>query len=103
MVLIFCVAGMSRSASLCLAYLMKYCGMSLLDSYNYLKRRRPRIKPNCSFFKQLIRYEEKLRGSRSVNMIFNEMVQMEIPSVYDYDYKFIGAYRKKGAEKKARN
>lgn len=102
--LIFCVAGVSRSASFCLAYLMKHCNLSLLNAYNYLKKRRPRIKPNCGFFRQLIKYEEKLRGCRSVDMIFNEMVQMEIPCVYDCDYKFVSDFRKnKEQEKKARN
>lgn len=101
--LIFCVAGVSRSASICLAYLMKHCNLSLLDAYNYLKKRRPRIKPNCGFFRQLIKYEEELRGCRSVDMVFNEMVQMEIPSVYDCDYKFVSGFRKKEQEKKARN
>lgn len=82
---------------------MKHCNMSLVDAYTYLKKRRPRIKPNCGFFRQLIKYEEELRGRRSVEMIFNEMVQMEIPSVYDNEYRFVSAFRKKEQEKKARN
>lgn len=82
---------------------MKYSNFSLLDAYKYLKKRRPRIKPNCGFFRQLIKYEEELRGCRTVDMIFNETVQMEIPSVYDCDYKFASAFRKKEQNRKARN
>ncbi|VEN58564.1 unnamed protein product, partial [Callosobruchus maculatus] len=45
--LVFCVAGVSRSASICIAYLMKHFKLSLLEAYNLVKSRRPRIRPNC--------------------------------------------------------
>lgn len=35
--LVHCVAGVSRSASLCLAYLMKYMKMTLKDAYYHVK------------------------------------------------------------------
>ncbi|XP_068903533.1 dual specificity protein phosphatase 21 isoform X3 [Tenebrio molitor] len=94
-ILVYCVAGVSRSASICLAYLMKHQGLTLLDAYNYVKLRRSKIKPNCGFFKQLIEYEKKLFGSNTVRMIFNELVQMEIPDVYDCDYQFVSHFNKK--------
>lgn len=87
--LVFCVAGVSRSASLCIAYLMKYHQLSLLEAYNYVKTRRPRIKPNCGFFKQLIEYEHKMYKSSTVKMVYNELVQMSIPDVYNNDYKVV--------------
>lgn len=93
--MVYCVAGVSRSASICLAYLMKHQGLTLLDAYNYVKLRRSKIKPNCGFFKQLIEYEKKLFGSNTVRMIFNELVQMEIPDVYDCDYQFVSHFNKK--------
>ncbi|KAG5898926.1 hypothetical protein JTB14_007961 [Gonioctena quinquepunctata] len=93
--LVYCVAGVSRSASICLAYLMKYQRLSLLEAYNYVKLRRPRIRPNCGFFKQLIEYEKQLFGCNTVQMVFNEFVQMEIPDVYDCDYKVPTSYSKK--------
>ncbi|XP_057656841.1 dual specificity protein phosphatase 18-like [Diorhabda carinulata] len=93
--LVYCVAGVSRSSSICLAYLMKYYKLSLLESYNYLKLRRPRIKPNCGFFKQLIEYEKQLFGCNTVQMVYNEFVQMEIPDVYDSDYRPITSFSKK--------
>ncbi|XP_072382942.1 dual specificity protein phosphatase 21-like [Diabrotica undecimpunctata] len=93
--MVYCVAGVSRSASICIAYLMKYHKLSLLESYNYVKLRRSRIKPNCGFFKQLIEYEKQLFGSNTVQMVFNEFVQMEIPDVYDADYRPITSYSKK--------
>ncbi|XP_056638808.1 dual specificity protein phosphatase 18-like [Diorhabda sublineata] len=93
--LVYCVAGVSRSSSICLAYLMKYYKLSLLESYNYLKLRRPRIKPNCGFFKQLIEYEKQLFGCNTVQMVYNEFVQMDIPDVYDSDYRPITTFSKK--------
>lgn len=93
--LVYCVAGVSRSASICIAYFMKHHQLSLLEAYNYVKLKRPRIKPNCGFFKQLIEYEKQLYGCNTVHMVFNEFVQMEIPDVYDSEYKLISHFTKK--------
>ncbi|GLV41385.1 uncharacterized protein CBL_06615 [Carabus blaptoides fortunei] len=85
--LVHCVAGVSRSASLCVAYLMKYQHMSLLQAYNYVKSKRPQIKPNNGFFRQLIEYEYRLFGENSVKMVYNDYVNAEIPEVYACDYQ----------------
>nr|CAI5843028.1 unnamed protein product [Callosobruchus analis] len=92
--LVFCVAGVSRSASICIAYLMKHFKLSLLEAYNLVRARRPRIRPNCGFFKQLIEYEKSLFDCNTVRMVFNDMVRMEIPDVYENDYKVV-TYRRK--------
>ena len=78
--LVHCVAGVSRSASICIAYLMKFHGMTLLDAYHFVKKARPVIRPNVGFFKQLIEYERKLYNRNSVTMV-NSPVGM-VPSVY---------------------
>ncbi|CAH0556480.1 unnamed protein product [Brassicogethes aeneus] len=93
--LVYCVAGVSRSASICISYLMKYHQLSLLEAYNYVKIKRPRIKPNCGFFKQLIEYEKQLYCCNTVVMVFNEFVKMSIPNVYDSEYRFINNLTKK--------
>lgn len=93
--LVHCVAGISRSASVCIAYLMKYHGLSLLEAYNDVKLKRPLIRPNCAFFKQLMKYENSLYGCTSVAMVYNEYLKMEIPDVYDSQYQYLNAYRKK--------
>ncbi|XP_060517463.1 dual specificity protein phosphatase 18-like [Cylas formicarius] len=92
--LVYCVAGVSRSASVCIAYMMKYHRMSLLEAYTYVKRVRPRIRPNCGFFKQLIEYERRLYEVSTVKMVFNEFVRMEIPDVYDSQYPYVRKYDK---------
>lgn len=73
-VLVHCMAGASRSPTLCLAYLMRYHQMRLRDAFRFLKSRRPVVHPNNGFFRQLIDYEVKLFGSASVEMV-------EVPSL----------------------
>ncbi|MGH0177981.1 UNVERIFIED_CONTAM: hypothetical protein FKN15_076189 [Acipenser sinensis] len=68
-VLVHCAAGVSRSATLCLAYLMKYHRMSLAEAHAWVKSRRPVIRPNAGFWKQLIEYERRLFGRSSVKMV----------------------------------
>lgn len=85
--LVHCVAGVSRSASLCLAYLIKYAGMNLKDAFQHVKNVRPRIRPNSGFFQQLRSYEEMRLGSLSVKMIFLECLQKEIPEVYESEFR----------------
>lgn len=67
--LVHCAAGVSRSASVCIAYLMKYHRMNLKDAYTYVKSCRPIIRPNPGFFRQLIEYEQRLFGTATVNMV----------------------------------
>jgi len=62
--LVHCVAGVSRSAAFCLAYLMKYESMSLRQAYRYMALRRPVVRPNLGFWKQLIDYEQVLRPQK---------------------------------------
>lgn len=85
-VLVHCVAGVSRSVTLCLAYLVKWHKMTLRDAYHHTKQRRPQIRPNTGFFKQLIKYEERLFGEASVKMVYCEAIDKEIPDVYEPDY-----------------
>ncbi len=56
-VIVHCAAGMSRSPTLIIAYLMienKWC---FEEAYNYIKAKRPHISPNIGFIKQLKQLE----------------------------------------------
>ena len=44
--IVYCRAGMSRSAALCIAYFMKYHGMTVDDAFQNVRERRPIIHPN---------------------------------------------------------
>ncbi|XP_066512520.1 dual specificity protein phosphatase 18-like isoform X1 [Hoplias malabaricus] len=80
-VLVHCCAGVSRSATLCLAFLIKHCSMSLLEAHELVKSKRPIIRPNSGFWTQLIRYEEKLRGTSSVVMVSSPVGL--VPDLYE--------------------
>uniref|UniRef100_A0A8C6WDV2 Zgc:153044 n=1 Tax=Neogobius melanostomus TaxID=47308 RepID=A0A8C6WDV2_9GOBI len=79
--LVHCNAGVSRSAALCMVYLVKHQGASLLEAHTWIKKCRPMARPNNGFWRQLIRYESELRGSTSVQLVFSSMG--EIPDIYE--------------------
>ncbi|KAF8630932.1 hypothetical protein AX17_005289 [Amanita inopinata Kibby_2008] len=56
-VLVHCQQGVSRSAAVVIAYLIRNLGMSYDNAYTYLKRRRACIKPNAGFVKALQEWE----------------------------------------------
>ena len=89
-VLVHCVAGISRSASIVLAYLMKYLQMELRVAYKFLHTKRPIVRPNSSFFRQLIQYEALLFGKNTVEMTtiqsFDDKT-IEVPDLYVKEYK----------------
>lgn len=73
-VLVHCKMGVSRSASVVIAYAMKAFGWDFKTAFDYVKRKRSCIKPNGSFVSQLETYQgildamknrEKLQRSKS--------------------------------------
>lgn len=65
-VLVHCAAGISRSASVIIYYLMRAKGLTYDQAYGRLKRFRPIVQPNPGFEKQLrywkIKKNDKLNG-----------------------------------------
>jgi protein tyrosine phosphatase (PTP) superfamily phosphohydrolase (DUF442 family) len=61
-VLVHCKAGVSRSASVVLAYLMEYHSYSLHEAFLLMLRHRPTITPNPGFMEQLRSYEKEKCG-----------------------------------------
>ncbi|XP_077977271.1 dual specificity protein phosphatase 18-like [Glandiceps talaboti] len=83
--LVHCVAGVSRSTTLCIVYLMKHESLSLREAHDYIKARRSVIRPNLGFWKQLINYEMRLYGRNTVRMVPSSLGW--IPDVYEKEVK----------------
>ena len=56
-VLVHCRAGVSRSASIVIAYLMKYHNLSFNQAHEYVRTKRPIINPNVGFISQLLNFK----------------------------------------------
>ncbi|XP_039037840.1 dual specificity protein phosphatase 1B-like isoform X2 [Hibiscus syriacus] len=61
-VLVHCFMGISRSATVVIAFLMKKNGMRFSQALEHVKRRRPQVSPNPGCVLQLQHFESTLRG-----------------------------------------
>lgn len=59
-VLVHCQAGISRSATICLAYLIQSHRVRLDEAFDFVKQRRGVISPNFSFMGQLLQLETQV-------------------------------------------
>ena len=59
-VFVHCYAGVSRSASILIAYLMKSKKMKFDEALNLLKSKRSKVNPNAGFILQLRAYEKEI-------------------------------------------
>ncbi|KRZ55868.1 Dual specificity protein phosphatase 7 [Trichinella nativa] len=64
-VLVHCLAGISRSVTVTVAYLMQTLSLSLDDAYDMVKRHKPNISPNFDFLGQLVEFERRMVESRA--------------------------------------
>uniref|UniRef100_A0A0A9YYM7 protein-tyrosine-phosphatase n=1 Tax=Lygus hesperus TaxID=30085 RepID=A0A0A9YYM7_LYGHE len=61
-VLVHCVAGVSRSVTITLAYLMARHCLTMNDAFIWVRNRKPNIAPNFHFMEELARFEQDLFG-----------------------------------------
>jgi len=59
-ILIHCEAGISRSSTIVIAYLMKTKKMGYEKSLEFVREKRPIVDPNLGFIVQLMDYEKKI-------------------------------------------
>ncbi|CAN9514849.1 unnamed protein product [Ophioblennius macclurei] len=91
-VFVHCQAGISRSATICLAYLMRTNRVKLDEAFEFVKQRRSIISPNFSFMGQLLQFESQVlatstcsseAGSPAIgnnNTVFNFPVSIPVHS-----------------------
>lgn len=73
-VLVNCMAGVSRSATIILVYLMRYYEANLKEAFKYVKSKRSQICPNKKFVEYLIQEEKKLLGYNSLT--YKEFIEL---------------------------
>lgn len=82
---VHCMAGVSRSAALILAYMIKYTTFTFLDAFLHVKSIRSPMRPNIGFIQQLSLYEQTVRGKRSVefeDLVIEDRYKVCIPKFY---------------------
>ena len=78
-VLVHCEAGISRSATICIAYLMCYKRWTLDLAYDFVKSRRNLISPNLNFMQQLHQFERQLFGRMEAPLSHVPVEDLRLP------------------------
>ncbi|CAL1573811.1 unnamed protein product [Knipowitschia caucasica] len=76
-VLVHCQAGVSRSATVVIAYLMKHTLMTMTDAYKYVRSRRPVVSPNLNFMGQLLEFERDLNSGVTPRILMPKLNGVE--------------------------
>ena len=76
----YCAAGVSRSPSLCIMYLMRSEKIPLKQAYYDVYEKRPFISPNIGFWRQMIEFEQTEFGNSSVELLRG--MRQPVPDVY---------------------
>ncbi|XP_020512120.1 dual specificity protein phosphatase 16 [Labrus bergylta] len=82
-VLVHCLAGISRSATIAIAYIMKRMDMNLDEAYRFVKEKRPTISPNFNFLGQLLDFEKKIKSPNETklkSLLHPESAEVSAPS-----------------------
>ncbi|KAF2885666.1 hypothetical protein ILUMI_20517 [Ignelater luminosus] len=83
-VLVHCLAGVSRSVTITVAYLMYKFSLNLNDAFNLVRARKSNIAPNFHFMEQLHNFERELKldvSSQSPSSIMDQ-IQQEPPETH---------------------
>ena len=82
-ILVHCVAGRSRSATIVIAYIMWYKKISYEDAFNFVKERRTIVEPNDGFKEQLQLFEKELiKNEYNIDKIKFDEIKWE-PKTYN--------------------
>ncbi|CCV02518.1 Dual specificity phosphatases [Armadillidium vulgare iridescent virus] len=73
-VLIHCQAGISRSATITIAFVMRVLHKNLDDALEYVKAKRPIVNPNKGFIQQLKLFENFLNSNKKYFKITTKQI-----------------------------
>lgn len=76
-ILVHCHAGVSRSATLTIAYILKHSKMTMMDTYRYVKGKRAIISPNFNFMGQLMEFEQSLNQGTTKRILHPQLQGVE--------------------------
>lgn len=78
------MAGISRSATLVIAYLMQYYGLPMQQAYQFVKDKRPTSSPNLNFMGQLVEFDRIIKEHKLTQFLdisaYIPTVELEIRS-----------------------
>ncbi|KAM6972170.1 dual specificity protein phosphatase 5 [Aplochiton taeniatus] len=83
-VLVHCEAGISRSPTICMAYIMKTERRQLEEAFDIIKQRRALISPNFSFMGQLLQFESEVLSSTPAQATTPEPCTPCVPEVASF-------------------
>lgn len=78
-VLVHCRAGISRSATICIAYLMVHNSLSLDQAFDFIRERRRIISPNMNFMQQLFEFERMLLVKHVRTIVYPAVHEISSP------------------------
>lgn len=78
-VLVHCYAGISRSSTIVISYLMKRYDMTYFDAEHFLRSKRRCIEPNDGFQRQLLEYDRWL-ASKRILTVSSTSIQLPSPN-----------------------
>ncbi len=77
-IIVNCARGVSRSATIVLAYLMFRYNFNLADAYKLVIKLRPQVRPNSNFRRILEMYEQELFVKRYKTFVDNRTLMPKI-------------------------
>lgn len=86
-VVVHCVAGVSRSSAIVMAYLIRHRKMTLRRAYTSVVRARQVSRPNSTFIVQLMKFEQNTMGTKSAKLIRVKKngITVELPDFLFFD------------------
>jgi len=90
-VLVHCLRGISRSATVATAYVMQHLNITHLDAITMIKKTRQIVQPNSGFVKQLETYEIRLKGAHGESSNTADFVEKDYVKIVSADGEQIPA------------